>query len=423
MSGLFSVADTLGPQAFGVGNKKQVGLIAMRGFCCALCLLLPINVILVMHIKDILVALGQDEEASKYASDWYRIYVCSIPFSIAYNAIWKFLSAQQVMEPMILTSLASCGIVLPLSLDMLIERFGFVGSAHAYVIFQASQAIILITYLWWKEPYDKDTWPGFQCWREAIFKFKAMKEYIHLGIGGMFAQSEWIFWEALGLVIGLLGVVPLSVHTIPNQVSMLLCLPPCSAGTALSIRIGITLPLDVNHAKRIAVACVALTTAVFGVVNIGVYIWSDLVFGLFTKDKEVMVLANAIWWKVCTFNASVALFGALCGVANGLGMQWTLAATNVFWLWVFGLPAIYYMAYIRDGGLESAWNWINYPYIGMSACLIAAYAMANWQKVADKIQEEDKNTSKDENESASESAPLIHERGSGDQGYGSSMQV
>jgi hypothetical protein len=34
-----------------------------------------------------------------------------------------------------------------------------------------------------------------------------MVDYITLGMGGMFAQSEWIFWEAIGLVIGLLGVV------------------------------------------------------------------------------------------------------------------------------------------------------------------------------------------------------------------------
>jgi len=424
MSGLFSAADTLGPQAFGAGNKKQVGLIAMRGFAFAICLLLPINVVLVKCIKDMLIALGQDEEASRHASDWYQIFVWSFPFSIVYNSIWKFLSAQHIMKPMILVSVISCGIILPLALDVLTNSFGFLGSAYAYVVFQAFQAIFLFLYLWWKEPYDPDTWPGFQCWRDAIFQYKPMKEYIYLGVGGMFAQSEWIFWEALGLVIGLLGVVPLSVHTIPNQVTMLLCLAPFSAGTALSIRMGITIPQDVNHAKRIVVTCVVLTAAVFTLVNVGVYVYSDWIIGLFTNDEDVMELANALWWKVCIFNIEVAVFGALCGVANGLGMQWTLAGANIFWLWVVGLPVIYYMAYLREGGLDCAWSWINFPYVGMNCCLIAAYAMADWQKVADKIREEEEdNVSIDKNKEAPESAPLIHDKVSGGQGYGSNIQV
>ncbi|CAJ1962052.1 unnamed protein product [Cylindrotheca closterium] len=389
MSGLFGAADTLGPQAFGAGKKKEVGLIALRGFACAICLLLPISLILVFYIKDILIALGQDEEASKHASEWYRIYVLSFPFNITYMAIWKFLSAQHVMKPLIMASIPSCAVVLPLALDVLTESFGFVGSALAYVVFQAFQALFLIVYLWWKKPYEDGTWPGIECWREAIFQYKPMKEYIHLGIGGMFAQSEWIFWEALGLIIGLLGVVPLSVHTIPNQVTMLLCLAPFSAGTALTIRMGSTLPIDVSHAKRIAVVCVLLTVAVFSVVNFVAYISSDWIIGLFTNDEDVTELANAIWWKVCIFNVSVATFGALTGVANGLGMQWTLAGVNIFWLWVVGLPAIYYMAYVREGGVESAWSWINYPYVGMNSCLIAAYAMTNWYQIADKIQKEE----------------------------------
>mmetsp|Transcript_14215 Transcript_14215/g.34521 ORF Transcript_14215/g.34521 Transcript_14215/m.34521 type:complete len:506 (+) Transcript_14215:37-1554(+) len=427
MSGLFSAADTLGPQAFGSGQKKEVGLIALRGFAFAICLLLPISVILVIYIKDIMIALGQDEEASMHASDWYRIYVWSFPFNITYCAIWKFLSAQHIMRPLILASVTSFAVILPLALEILTESFGFLGSALAYVVFQAFQALFLIFYLWWKKPYEDGTWPGLECWREAIFQYKPMKEFLHLGLGGMFAQSEWIFWEALGLVIGLLGVVPLSVHTIPNQVTMLLCLTPFSAGMALTIRMGITLPIDATHAKKIAVACVILTTAVFSVVNFVVYICSDWIIGLFTNDEEVMELANAIWWKVCIFNVSVAIFGILSGVANGLGMQWTLAGVNIFWLWVVGLPAIYYMAYVREGGVESAWNWINYPYVGMNSCLIASYAMTNWYQIAHRIQEKDVMSSPTlgtggyGDMESSESAPLVKSTNTKSQQYGSDI--
>lgn len=429
MSGLFSAADTLGPQAFGSGKKKEVGLIAIRGISFASFLLLPISVILSIYIEEILISLGQDEDASKHASDWYRIFVWSFPFNIVYVATWKFLSAQHVMKPMMIASVISCGVVLPIALDLLIDAFGFLGSALAYVAFQAFQAFFLITYLWWWKPYAEGTWPGLQCWREAIFRYEPMSEYIHLGLGGMLAQSEWIFWEALGLVVGMLGVVPLSVHTIPNQVTMLLCLAPFSAGTALTIRMGITLPINVAQAKSVVVSSVILTTAVFSLVNIWAYFSSDLIIGFFTNDEDVVELANAVWWKVCLFNVSLALFGVLCGVANGLGMQWTLAGANIFWLWVFGLPAIYYMAYIQDGGLQAAWSWINYPYVGMNLCLIAAYALADWYDVADKIQEQGtmnspgRGADRPNGTSSSESAPLMQSADTKNQRYGSGIQM
>jgi Na+-driven multidrug efflux pump len=121
---------------------------------------------------------------------------------------------------------------------------------------------------------------------------------------------------------------------------MLLWLCPLSAGTALSIRMGITLPVSVSHAKNTAFASVILVTSFFGFVNTMVYHQSDLIIGFFTNDKEVVKLAQHIWWKVCVFNQTCALFGGLCGVATGLGMQWTLARFNILWLLVFVPPPI-----------------------------------------------------------------------------------
>jgi Na+-driven multidrug efflux pump len=76
---------------------------------------------LVLFLKDVLVALGQDEEAATYASDWYRVFVWSLPFCVIYNTTWKFLLAQQIMRPMIIVSMLSCTIILPCGLELLAE--------------------------------------------------------------------------------------------------------------------------------------------------------------------------------------------------------------------------------------------------------------------------------------------------------------
>jgi Na+-driven multidrug efflux pump len=45
VTGLYSASDTLIPQAFGVGNYKEVGLIAMRGvMATSTVILVPLNI-------------------------------------------------------------------------------------------------------------------------------------------------------------------------------------------------------------------------------------------------------------------------------------------------------------------------------------------------------------------------------------------
>ena len=55
--GIFSASDTLSPQAFGAGNYREVGLIAIRGYILSMTVVLPIVVILLfrMDVYDIVV--------------------------------------------------------------------------------------------------------------------------------------------------------------------------------------------------------------------------------------------------------------------------------------------------------------------------------------------------------------------------------
>ena len=296
LAGLFSASDTLSPQAYGIGNYKEVGLIAMRGFFASVVLILPINVLLVMFMEDILLAVGQDPGAAFHATQWYQIFVWALPFFVAYDALWKFLSAQHVMRPLIYVSLFCCVVVLPIALHLCTEYYGFLGSAMAYVCFQSSQCILLILYVVVFQPHTEGTWPGLGCWRDAL-KYRPMIEYISLGAGGILSQSEWIYWEALSLLVGNLGVIPLSAHTIPNQVIFVSCQFPFSFGTALAIRMGHVLSKSVAHAKQLAAVTTSLSTLLFLITTIVVFMVPDWIFAMFTSNEDVIVMGKSIWLK------------------------------------------------------------------------------------------------------------------------------
>ena len=297
LAGVFSASDTLAPQAFGVGDYNEVGLIAVRGIFASLILVIPINIFLVTCMEDLLVAAGQDPEAAFHASQWYSIFVWAVPFFVIYDSVWKFLSAQHVMRPLIYVSLFSCAVILPLALEFFTERFGFLGSAMAYVVFQGCQCILLLLYLWVFKPHHEGTWGGLGCWRDAL-KTKPMMEYLSLGAGGILSQSEWIYWEALGLMVGSLGVEVLAAHTIPNQVIMIVCQFPFAFGTALSIRMGHVLSKSVHHAKHIVGGTIVLSFFAFAILSLGVHFGSGKICSIFTSNEEVITLAKSVWWKV-----------------------------------------------------------------------------------------------------------------------------
>jgi hypothetical protein len=83
------------------------------------------------------------------------------------------------------------------------------------------------------------------------------------------------------------------------------------------------------------------------------------------------------------------MFALLWGVATGLGMQWTLAAINLVFLWAFGIPVTYYLALVKNGGLAMVWTLINAPYLCMNISLIILFLLSDWGKVQAKIRERD----------------------------------
>jgi Na+-driven multidrug efflux pump len=200
------------------------------------------------------------------------------------------------------------------------------------------------------------------------------------------AQCEWVFWEAVGLLVGSLGVVSLSVHTIPNQTIMAFCMIPFSFGIALAIRMGIALPISVTRTKILVVFVLFFSVIAFGIVSIGVYIYRRSIVALFTSNQEVQELAELIFVKVALFNFNIAIFAILAGIATGLGKQWLLGIINFIFLWIFGLPMIYYKSIVCGQGLNAVWYWMNVPYLGMNITLCILFSCyLDWYKIQTQI--------------------------------------
>jgi multidrug resistance protein, MATE family len=160
LQGLYTASDTLSPQAYGAGNMKEVGYLAVRGFIASMMVVLPITILLIFYMKPLLLWIGEDSESVTHACAWFNIYAFAIPFYALYQVTTKFLSAQNQMQPLVVCCLLSTCVVLPISLYTLGKLYGYIGTAIAIVIYQIFQSISLILYIWIIQPHDTSTWPG-----------------------------------------------------------------------------------------------------------------------------------------------------------------------------------------------------------------------------------------------------------------------
>eukprot|EP00521_Asterionellopsis_glacialis_P017789 CAMPEP_0195302134 /NCGR_PEP_ID=MMETSP0707-20130614/30534_1 /TAXON_ID=33640 /ORGANISM="Asterionellopsis glacialis, Strain CCMP134" /LENGTH=499 /DNA_ID=CAMNT_0040365297 /DNA_START=158 /DNA_END=1657 /DNA_ORIENTATION=- len=382
VTGIFTASDTLSAQAYGADNFRSVGLIAVRGFIASMLVLAPLTLLLCLKMHKFLIIIGEEDAPSHLAVEWFRIYAISVPFYAVFQIIWKFLSAQGVMRPIVYVCLLCTGVILPLALEVLIPILGFKGSAWAMVIYNVSQPCLLILYLAWRHPHHPGTWPGFsKGFLGEAFELKQLKLYLLLGIGGIFSVAEWWFWEVISLLVGTFGIVPLSVHTVPAQVITVACMIPIGMGIALAIRIGASLPRSVKVAKAIVFWTYMGGTVIFSLLTLLMWILRQQIFAFFTHDQNVIDGCNRIWWKVCIYFLFFSIFGLNLGVFIGLGMQWTLGIITAMSLWLFGLPCIYYFSVFLGGGIDAVWTWMIPPYIAMNAILVIVLYFTDWYQI------------------------------------------
>ena len=425
------------PQAFGAKNYREVGLLAIRGYMVTLVVIVPVIGILYLSVDWILIHLGQSVQASQYAQQFLGVQSLCFPFYCLFMILWKFLSAQHVLRPLVISSLLSMLVVLPLSLQLLCWWLGFLGAAVAITLYYAFQSLCILTLVMYTQrqgrrrrrqglpsssssdhdwstsgEYHPETWPGLSAWRDAL-DWKPVRTYVSLGFGAMLAYLWWVYWEGLTLLVGTFGIAPLSAHTIPTRCLDLAYMLPLGMGLAVSIRLGHKIsattttgvvistskstrtttrtehqgsndgqwPLHnigdgvdgIRQARALAVGALVVSFIVFGIASTLLYVSRDFVVRLFTTDGTIIALCDEVWLYVCLSFWFLGIYAIVIGISSGLGLQWTLGVVTVVALWGLGVPSAYYFAFVQNGGFVAIWMCIWPPYVVIDVSMCLAF--------------------------------------------------
>lgn len=201
--------DTLASASFtSSGDPKKVGLILQRAGIVLSAFYVPFA-ILWFFSAGFLRALKQEEELADSVQDFLRVLIPGGVGYVAFEALKKYLQAQNIMQAgtyvLLITSPVNLGLNYVLIYSM---KLGLLGAPLATGITYWLSFLLLLVYTWRIDGYQ--CWGGFS--KDALRGLWPMTKLAFNGI--MMIGTEWWSFEIITIAAGQLGGLDLSAQSV-----------------------------------------------------------------------------------------------------------------------------------------------------------------------------------------------------------------
>jgi MATE family multidrug resistance protein len=371
--------DTLASSSFtGSKSKHDLGILLQRSFIVLGLFYVPV-VALWLFSEPLFKALGQSDDLSR---DSAKFLTCLIPGGLGYiyfEAMKKYLQAQEIMRPGTYILLITSPISAALNwLFVYTMGWGIFGAPFATGIGYWLSFIGLVLYTRFVA--------GSECWGGWTKKsFQNMGTFAKLAILGVIhVGTEWWAFEIVALAAGRLGEVPLAAQSVIMTADQVMNTIPFGIGVAASSRVGNM--LGSRNAKGAARSAntAAWLSMFMGAVVLAILMGTRNVFAkIFNDDEDVVKLTAEVLPYVALFQIADGLNGSCGGSLRGMGRQHIGAAVNIVSYYCGALPLGIYLAF-HGWGLQGLWvgQCIALYLVGFAEWIIVAWS--NWKHQVDR---------------------------------------
>jgi multidrug resistance protein, MATE family len=369
--------DTLASSSFtGSSNKHDLGVLLQRAFITLGLFYLPVCVLWACS-EPIFILLGQDAQLSR---DSARFLTCMIPGGLGYiyfEAMKKYLQAQEIMRPGTYVLLITSPISAALNyLFCYVAGWGLLGAPFATGIAYWLSFLLLVLYSRFVA--------GHECWggwtKES---FRNMGTFARLAILGIIhVGTEWWAFEIVAIVAGQLGTISLASQSVIMTADQVMNTIPFGVGVAASTRVG-----NMLGARNARGAARAANTAAWLSMFMGSFVLAILMASrssfakIFNDDPRVVRLTAEVLPYVALFQIADGLNGSCGGSLRGMGRQHIGAAVNLISYYCGALPLGIYLAKKAGWGLSGLWvgQCIALYAVGIGEWIIVAFSDWNYQ--------------------------------------------
>ena len=327
--GFSNAGQVIISQFIGAGQKRKVGAFTGTMFTFLLGFAVVLGGICLLFRQGILGLMNTPEAAWQEALNYSTVCILGLVFIYGYNMVSAVLRGMgDSKHPFIFIGLAA---VMNVVLDIVLVwglKMGAMGAAIATVFSQGFSFVCCVVFLWRSRQEM-----GFEVSPDDFLhpKMEYLSPLVKLGIP-MAIKSAAIHFSKLFVNswINSYGVAVSAMAGIVNKLSSICNLISNSVNAAGSSMVGQNVGAQkYERVPRIMLTCFAFTLCSASLMSLIIYLFPEVVFGIFTDEAAVMAIAMEF------LPVSVVLFmGSACrspmnALINGSGNHRVNFATAI----------------------------------------------------------------------------------------------
>jgi MATE family multidrug resistance protein len=372
--GLASAVAPLAAQAFGSRNPRLVRRALRVGLWASVMLGAPLSV-LQYYGEEMLIALGQQEDAAALAARYLQGLAWSLIPAWWFIALRSFMGAVNRPEPALWIMLAAIPVNAFLAYALIYGAFGFpeldlLGAGLATTVVNVGMCAACIWVAYASHPFKKYRVLG-NFWRAD---WPLLRELIAIGapISGTFLLEYGLFATA-ALMMGWISTTALAAHQIALTVAAVLFMVPFGISMAATVRVGHAVGRrDAKAARRSGFTAITLGAIFMAGMTVVIVVARDYVPLVFLGSETAnasttLELAATLLVIGSTFFIADGVQTIGAGALRGLNDTRIPLLFSVICFWVIGFSASYRLGFPMGLGAVGIW-------IGLSIGL-AAYAL------------------------------------------------
>jgi len=371
--GLVSAVAPLAAQAFGSRNPRLVRRALRVGLWAAVMLGVPLS-LLQYYGKDILIALGQNEDAAALAARYLQGLAWSLIPGWWFIALRSFMGAVNRPEPALWVTLIAVPANALLAYALIYGAFGLpeldlLGAGIATTLVNTGMCAACVWIAYACRPFRKYRVLG-NFWRND---WPLFRELVAIGTPiSLTFLFEYGLFALAALMMGWLGTTALAAHQIALTVAAILFMVPFGISMAATVRVGHAVGRRDGAAARragfVALSLGALFMAAMTVVVAAGRNQIPLFFlGSSADDGATAALAATLLVVGATFFVADGVQTIGAGALRGLNDTRIPLLFSAICFWIIGFGSSYRLGF--SGGMGAVGIWI-----GLSAG-IAVYAL------------------------------------------------
>ena len=341
----------------GANKRHEIGPLVRQIMWLAL-FIGVIFFIAIRNMTPLFELFGTRQEVIPFAIGYLKSIswgILSFPFFLVFRYVADGLSHTRMTMYISFLALA---LNVPLNYVLMFGRFGFpalgvegCGYASAIVLFIQALVfgLVIAKHRWFK---DLKIFSHF----EKIDKRVLLKVFA-LGFPiGMALLSEGGFFSVVTMLASRLSPEVIAAHQISLNVASVLFMVPLGISMAITVRVGNALgrnsAIDTRNAGLVGIALIFVVQIFLAGF---MFLFPDMVIGLYTSDKKVVDVALVLILYAAIFQMSDGIQVASAGALRGIKDTKFLMYGTIIAFWLFGFSASWWFCFEKELGAAGLW--------------------------------------------------------------------